>query len=51
MFLQSINRAQFASEVTGAKDIVYGVGKQYQQHFSKHRCHADFCGGDKPLSF
>jgi hypothetical protein len=42
MFLHSINHAQLASEVTGAEDSVFGIGKQYQQHFSKHSCHADF---------
>jgi len=42
MFLHSINHAQLASEVTSAEDSVFGVEKQYQQHFSEHRCHADF---------
>jgi len=33
MFLQSMNHAQLASEVTGAEDSVCGVRKQYQEHF------------------
>jgi len=51
MFLHSINQAQLASEVTGAEDSVFGVEKQYQQHFSKHRRHVDFLWWRQPPEF